>query len=153
MIIIKGCILSWVAGASEEGPVGPRRSEFEFNSIFFFALKAEETSNNKPSRFRLTNVSVRAPSENGGASSGHNLQLTATKSTRMEPLPTPSNPVCGQSKWKRTITSIQEIVEEPDFNPSFNEVDTVGVVVKAGKQELGKNSQEVYICDTMTPQV
>ena len=28
-IIIKGCILSWVAGASEEGPVGPRRSELD----------------------------------------------------------------------------------------------------------------------------
>ena len=27
-IIIKVCILSWVAGASEEGPIGPRRCEF-----------------------------------------------------------------------------------------------------------------------------
>ena len=25
---MKGCMLSWVAGASKEGPVGPRRSEF-----------------------------------------------------------------------------------------------------------------------------
>ena len=27
-IIIKGFILSWVAGASEEGPAGARRSEY-----------------------------------------------------------------------------------------------------------------------------
>ena len=26
-----GCMLSWVAGASEEGPVGPRRSEYVIN--------------------------------------------------------------------------------------------------------------------------
>ena len=40
-IIIEGCILSWVAGASEEGPVGPRRSELVINyhaknCCFFF---------------------------------------------------------------------------------------------------------------------
>ena len=51
-IIIKGCILSWVAGASEEGPEGPRRSELYFKSfpislVIYTTVKIKSVPNNE----------------------------------------------------------------------------------------------------------
>ena len=67
------------------------------------------------------------------------IQLTATKLTRIDPV-LDSGPTTAAA-WRRSVTSIQEIVEDPEFQPQFNEVDTIGVLVKVAKVEPGKNSQ------------
>ena len=94
-------------------------------------FQAEEPG--KQSQYKVTNVAVRMLSE------GSPVQLTATKATRIDPV----MPDLGEGavRWRRSVTSIQEIVEDPDFQPRFSEVDTVGVVVKVGRVEPGKNSQ------------
>ena len=80
----------------------------------------------------MTNVAVRMLSE------GSPIQLTATKSTRIDPV---LGGTAVAATWRRSVTSIQEIVEDPEFQPKFNEVDTVGVLVKVGRVEPSKNSQ------------
>ena len=95
----------------------------------------------KRSQFKVTNVSVRVLQSDS-------IQLTATKLTRIDPVldSRPTN-VGGAAAWRRSVTSIQEIVEDPEFQPQFNEVDTIGVLVKVAKVEQGKNSQVSFCQD------
>ena len=86
-------------------------------------------------RLKLTNVGVGYPRDN-------EVQLKATKTTQIEPIQTDK-----PSDFQRNIIPIHDIVESVDFEPMFNEVDTVGVFVKMGEE--GKPFQSVYFCDTM----
>lgn len=82
------------------------------------------------------------------------IQLKATKTTKVEK--------CGhfQGEMKRLVVPIHELVESANFQPMFNEVDTLGLLIKVedggqnGMQESQTPSamrsfQTVYICDTL----
>ena len=87
--------------------------------------------------FRISNVAI-------GFFSNNEPQLKATKSTRL---------VEGGSyddvTFKRNALPIHEMVENADFQPVFDEVDTIGLLIKVENQEQMKSFQTVYLCDTM----
>ena len=75
---------------------------------------------------------------------GHKLALKSTKLTRFERIQFEHNEL--QDRQDRKIQIIEEILEE-DFEPLFNEVDIIGVIVHIG--QLAQEFQAVYLCDAM----
>ena len=87
--------------------------------------------------FRIRNVTM-------GFFSNNEPQLKATKSTNFD-----DSGLYEDVNFKRAALPIHELVENPGFEPTFNEMDTVGLLIKVENPDGMKQFQTVYICDTM----